>query len=111
MKTIFKTIFILSTLFFMCSCVEEYTTHSSIHGMIIDSFDNTPIEGALITNQATGKNCLTQADGQYEFHNLEFNKTYKIYVEKDGYIPSSQSITPSAIRDNIELNIKLTRRP
>jgi hypothetical protein len=96
----------------LTSCEEEdYSTKSSLYGMVIEATDTTPIEGVIVTNQTTGKNCITKADGRYEFQNLEFGKTYKIYAEKDGYIPSSQSITPSEVRDNIELNIRLERRP
>lgn len=96
----------------MISCEEEeYTTKSTVYGVILESVDNTPVEGALVTNMTTGKNLITGSDGYYEFSNLQFNKTYKIYVEKDGYIPSTQSITPSELRDRIELNIRMTKRP
>lgn len=96
----------------MTACEEEvYTTKSSVYGIIVESTNNTPIEGVIVTNQTTGKNCITKANGLYEFQNLEFGKTYKIYAEKDGYIPSSQSITPSELRDKIELNIRLEKRP
>lgn len=94
------------------SCKEEnYTTKSTIYGTIIEATDNTPIEGALVTNETTGKNFITGADGYYEFQNLQFGKTYKIRAEKEGYIPSPQSITPTEVRDKIELNIKLSKRP
>lgn len=96
------------------SCNEEtYTTKSTVYGIVIDVTDNTniPIEGALVTNEATGKNCITKADGYYEFQNLQFGKTYKIRAEKNGYISSPKSITPSEIRDRIEVNIEMTRRP
>lgn len=112
MKALFKYIFIVIVSSFFVGCEEDnYTTKSSISGTVIEVTDNRPIEGVVVTNQTTGKNCITQADGRYEFQNLEFGKTYKIYAEKDGYIPSSQSITPSEVRDNIELNIRLERRP
>ena len=63
-------------------CEEDnYTTKSSIYGTVIESTDNTPIEGVIVTNQSTGKNCITKADGRYEFPNLEFGKTYKIHIE------------------------------
>ncbi len=111
MKTIFKVILFFSILLLLSACDDSYTIKSSIHGIIMDSTNNYPIEGALVTNQTTGKNCVTSTNGIYEFNNLEFGKTYKIYVEKDGYIPSSQSITPYEVRDKIELNIRLERRP
>ena len=99
------------TLIPLCSCDEEYTTRSTVCGVILESVDNLPITGAVVTNMTTGKNSITGADGYYEFQNLEFGKTYKIYVEKTGYIPSTQTITPSELRDKIELNIKLTKLP
>ncbi|MBQ8608407.1 MAG: carboxypeptidase regulatory-like domain-containing protein [Bacteroidaceae bacterium] len=112
MKTVFKYLPVVVALFLLISCEEDnYTTSSAIYGTVIESTDNTPIEGVVVTNQTTGKNCITKEDGRYEFQNLEFGKTYKIYAEKDGYIPSSQSITSSEVRDKIELNIKLKKRP
>lgn len=112
MKLLLKYMSIVMLLSVLTSCEEEdYSTKSSLYGMVIEATDNTPIEGVLVTNQTTGKNCITKADGRYEFQNLEFGKTYKIYAEKYGYIPTSQSITPSEVRDNIELNIRLERRP
>lgn len=112
MKLLLKYLSIVMVLSILTACEEDdYTTKSSIYGTVIEATDNTPIEGVVVTNQTTGKNCITKADGRYEFQNLEFGKTYKIYAEKDGYIPSSQSITPSEVRDIIELNIRLERRP
>ena len=112
MKAFYRYIFVVMVLSLFVGCEEDnYTTKSSIYGTVIEATDNTPIEGVVVTNQTTGKNCITKADGRYEFQSLEFGKTYKIYAEKDGYIPSSQSITPSEVRDNIELNIRLERRP
>lgn len=112
MKTLFKSLLVVAVLSLFMSCEsDDYSTKSSIYGTIIEATDNTPIEGVVVTNQTTGKNCITKSDGRYEFQNLDFGKTYKIYAEKDGYIPSSQSITPSEVRDNIELNIRLERRP
>lgn len=112
MKRIAFLVSILMVLILLYSCKdEEYTTKSSIYGIIIEASDNTPIEGAVVTNQTNGKNCITPKDGSYEFQNLNFGETYKIYVEKDGYIPATTSITPSDIRDRIELNIKISKRP
>ena len=106
---------ILISLVFICgntSCEEiDYTTKSSVCGTVIEATDNTPIEGVIVTNLSTGENCITKVDGRYEFHNLYFGKTYKIYAEKDGYVPSSQSIAPSRVPGNIELNIRLEKRP
>lgn len=112
MKPVFKYLTLLLALPFFCACGnEEYTTKSTIYGVVIEATDNTPIEGVMVTNETTGKNCITAADGYYEFQNLQFGKTYKIRAEKDGYIPSPQSITPTELRDKIELNIKMSRRP
>lgn len=112
MKALFKYLFIAASVSLLVSCEDEdYTTKSSLYGIVVDAADNTPIEGVVVTNQTTGKNCITKVDGRYEFNNLEFGKTYKIYAEKDGYKPTSQNITPSEVRDNIELNIRLERRP
>lgn len=94
------------------SCKEDtYTTKSTIYGTVVEATDNTPIEGVLVTNETNGKNCITKADGYYEFQELQFGKTYKIRAEKEGYISSPQSITPNEVRDKIELNIKMTKRP
>jgi len=94
------------------SCKEDtYTTKSTVYGTIIEASDKTPIEGALVTNETTGKNCITKADGYYEFQDLQFGKTYKIRAEKEGYISSPKSITPTEVRDRIELNIEMSRRP
>ena len=107
MKTLLKYLSIVMVLSILTACGDDdYTTKSSIYGTVIEATDNTPIKGVIVTNQTTGKNCITKVDGRYEFQNLEFGKTYKIYAEKDGYIPSSQSIIPSEVRDNIELNIR-----
>lgn len=113
MKNSISKVFILTlaTLCFVACKKDEYTTKSTIYGVVIEATDNTPIEGVMVTNETTGKNCITGADGYYEFQNLQFGKTYKIRAEKDGYIPSPQSITPTELRDKIELNIKLSRRP
>ena len=94
-----------------CNDDKEYTTKSMLFGTVIEASDNTPIEGVLVTNETTGKNCITKADGYYEFQDLQFGKTYKIRAEKEGYISSPQSITPTEVRDKIELNIKMTKRP
>lgn len=111
-KRIVYIIILTITLGFLYSCKEDtYSTKSSVYGIIMDAKDNTPIEGAMVTNQTTGKNCITPKDGCYEFNNLEFNKTYEIYVEKDGYIPTKQFIMSSDVRDRIELNIRLSKRP
>lgn len=112
MKKLIDIISVMSFLFMLNACGnEEYTTKSTIYGVVIETTDNTPIEGVMVTNETTGKNCITAADGYYEFQNLQFGKTYKIRAEKDGYIPSPQSITPTELRDKIELNIKMSRRP
>ena len=110
MKGAFKCLLFCASLLLIAACDEEYTTKSSIYGTVIEATDNSPIEGVIVTNQTTGKNCITKADGHYEFQNLEFGKTYTIYAEKEGYTPSAQSITPSEVRDNIELNIRLDKR-
>ena len=102
----------MAALLSISSCKEEeYTTKSTVYGVILDASTNEPINGAYVTNQTTGNNCITKEDGYYEFTNLIFGDTYKIYVEKDGYIPAPQSITPSEVRDRIELNIRMTKRP
>lgn len=112
MRSLCKVLLLISVVAFTSSCKEdEYTTKSSICGTVIDAQNSTPIKDAIVTNLTTGKNCITLDDGCYEFTNLEYRKTYKIYVEKDGYIPSTQSITPSEVRDRIELNIRLSKRP
>lgn len=111
MKSIIKCFAIFSVMFFITACEEEYTTKSSIYGTVVEATDNTPIEGVLVTNETTGKNCITKSDGYYEFQNLQFGTTYKIRAEKDGYIPSPQTITPTEVRDKIEWNIKMSRRP
>lgn len=112
MKRLFSVFTLVFSIVLFSACGEEtYTTKSLIYGVVIEATDNTPIEGVLVTNETTGKNCITKADGYYEFQDLQFNKTYKIRAEKEGYIPSPQSITPSELRDKIELNIKLSRRP
>lgn len=112
MKSVIRFVFVMMLGLSVSSCKEEeYTTKSIVYGTVIDSTDNTPIEGVLVTNETTGKNCITKADGYYEFQNLQFGQTYKIRAEKDGYIPSPQSITPSSVRDRIELIIKMSKRP
>lgn len=112
MKLILKVLPLLFVAVLFTSCKEEeYTTKSTIYGTVVEATDNTPIEGVIVTNETTGKNCITKDDGYYEFQDLQFGKTYKIRAEKDGYIPSPQTITPSEVRDKIELNIKLTKRP
>lgn len=114
MKSIFiRVAFVLYVVFSLASCDDnkEYTTKSTICGIVMEATDNTPIEGVIVTNETTGKNCITKDDGYYEFQDLQFGKTYKIRAEKDGYIPSPQTITPTEVRDKIELNIKLTKRP
>lgn len=111
MKGAFKRLLFCASLLLLAACDEEYTTKSSIYGTVIEASDNTPIEGVLVTNETTGKNCITKADGYYEFQELQFGKTYKIRAEKEGYISSPQSITPTEVRDKIELNIKMTKRP
>lgn len=112
MKRLFTYLCIAIVAFFAVACEDDnYTTSSSIRGVVIDEIDNTPIAGVLVTNQNTGRNCKTPADGRYEFNNLEFGKTYKIRAEKTGYIPSTQNIMPSEVRDNIEVYIKMERRP
>lgn len=112
MKRLLYCLTIVSSLLIISSCgEEEYITTSTVYGTVIEASDNTPIEGVMITNETTGKNCITKADGYYEFQGLQFNKTYKLRAEKDGYISSPQSITMTEVRDRIELNIKMTRRP
>lgn len=112
MKYIIKTLLLLFVAVLFATCKEEeYTTKSTIYGTIIEATDNTPIEGAVVTNQTTGKNCITAKDGKYEFQNLNFGEEYDIYVEKEGYIPSHKKVTPSEVRDKIEMNIKLEKRP
>lgn len=109
---IIRVAFVLSFVFSFASCNDnkEYTTKSTIYGIVMEATDNTPVEGVMVTNETTGKNCITKSDGYYEFQNLQFGKTYKIRAEKDGYIPSPHTITPSEVRDKIELNIKLSKR-
>lgn len=113
MKKFIRISFVFLAILLLSSCNDEkeYTTKSMIYGIIIEAVDNTPIEGVMVTNETTGKNCITGADGYYEFQNLQFGTTYKIRAEKDGYIPSPQTITPTEVRDKIELNIKLVKRP
>ena len=112
MRHIAIIVFIILTFVLLSSCKEEeYTTKSTIYGTVVEASDNTPIEGVIVTNETTGKNFITKDDGYYEFQDLQFGKTYKIRAEKDGYIPSPQTITPTEVRDKIELNIKLTKRP
>ena len=103
---------LVASLTLLSSCGgKEYTIKSTIYGTVMEATDNSPIAGVMVTNETTGKNCITGADGYYEFQNLQFGTTYKIRAEKDGYIPSPQTITPTEVRDKIELNIKLAKRP
>ena len=112
MKTLIEKLLLVIFIILFSSCGEEnYSIKSSISGIIIEATDNTPIEGAIVTNMSTGKNLITGTDGYYEFSDLSFGKTYKIYVEKEGYIPSTHTITPTEVRDNIELNIRLSKKP
>lgn len=67
----------------LTACEEDdYTTKSSIYGTVIEATDNTPIEGVIVTNQTTGKNCITKVDGRYEFQNLEFGKLTRYTLKK-----------------------------
>lgn len=111
MKRVLLFALVASLALFSSCGGKEYTIKSTIYGVVMESTDYSPIEGVMVTNETTGKNCITGADGYYEFQNLQFGTTYKIRAEKDGYIPSPQTITPTEIRDKIELNIKLAKRP
>lgn len=111
MKALFHSICLLSLLLFAMACDDGNYTNSSVHGIVIDATDNSLLEGVLVTNETTGQNCITKADGKYEFNDLLCNKLYTIRAQKDGYISSPYSILPSEVGDVLELNIKLTRRP
>lgn len=88
---------------------EEYSTKSTLQGIVVDKDTSVPLADVIVT---LGNNdVFTKEDGAFEFKNLIFNKAVVLHAEKTGYKAYDREIKPEDVRGNDRITIRLEKRP
>ena len=73
----------LAALFTACNPL-EYDNFATISGIVVDVDDQSPIEGATVTLNPSGKYRYTDNNGYFQFLDIDV-EPYDILGQKDGY--------------------------
>ena len=106
MKYISVVLVLWAILLSSCSKPER-NFFSTLYGVVTDSETGEPVHAASIMLMPGGKTTVTEADGHYEFADLEVMQ-YTIMVQKDGYYANRKTIH-AVSGETIEVDIQLTR--
>lgn len=102
-----KSILSIFVIICLCSCSEpNWDFYADIDGKVLDDNTSEPVENVLVTLSPSGKNATTDADGCFEFRDLEARQ-YTVTVQKVGYSTNRKTI--NAISGENELTITITR--
>lgn len=89
-------LFIIALIALTTSCEPVvYDTFCTISGTVIDLETGDPVQQATVTLSPTGYNTYTGDDGHFEFIDLDV-KTYKLQVQKTGYVTNRKTVTTVA---------------
>lgn len=97
MKTKLLSNLFLSVVLLVCcgllhSCTkDEVETTGSIYGIVNDSDNDEPVQGAHVSLSPSGKTANTGSDGGYEFPDMEPGQ-YTIQISKSGYKTNTKRI-------------------
>lgn len=92
MRKLFSLSVLLILLILTGCAKDEVNPFGSIYGVVVDSSNSSPLQGARITLTPTGKSTVTGNDGSYEFVDIEPGN-YKVTVQADGFNPTMKNVT------------------
>ncbi len=79
-----------------CSPI-EYDNFATITGTVVDADTQSPIEGATVTLNPSGKSIYTDNKGYFQFLDLDVEpKPYDILGQKEGYHSELKHVTTVA---------------
>lgn len=100
---------LLLTCLSACSSSDDYEIFAKIHGTVTDYQTGLPLENASITLSPSGLSKLTDANGHYQFDELD-SQQYTITAQKVGYQPNRKTVTAIS-GESQQVNIQLTIIP
>ncbi|MDE7461526.1 MAG: carboxypeptidase-like regulatory domain-containing protein [Muribaculaceae bacterium] len=92
-----------------CSNSNDFEIFGSIHGVVTDHADGSPLDNATILLSPGGITKQTDASGHYNFDNLE-SQQYTLTVQRQGYQPNRKTISAIAGED-LQVDIQLISIP
>ncbi|RYE22799.1 MAG: TonB-dependent receptor, partial [Sphingobacteriales bacterium] len=93
-------------LFLFCLLIASFTANAAkISGTLIDESNNEPMMGVVVAVKALGSGTQTDADGKYEFDNIE-SGTYEVVFSMMGFKNVLQTVTVLNNKD-VVVDVKL----